>query len=402
MHIKNQFLRWFVYYFNICSVPLLPVCFRFGHHGQGRLLFTWNLFAIATSLYFIFAIMTPQALQAIRRRGDALFGNSSQKPLFTLFFRLGVTFALPMGFFSNYLYFSKLCLAPKSSSRSTAYLFSLLDRPNVTIPRRVFFILLAVDHFVFIFTYNITFKMLFALQLQLADVPKIAGAYFAFYRLNGCSMTIFGLVAYHKYTVLVELTNILRISVAADNCDGVSAKIQFQVINLASTSRQVNRIFSFPLLSIIFAQVYNAVILLARILISNHFHFGNLLYIVFFLSWLLLLAVLQHLIDRRLEDIERALVNRKAIHWTSANNKMSLNQKRKISGHYINNGSLVYRLQKQHFANSNYLQAVTMTEVYRKCFQTRLFNLCHLNGQFIRLMVLFVVNYIVLITQTSL
>ncbi|KAH9409211.1 hypothetical protein TYRP_010211 [Tyrophagus putrescentiae] len=149
--------------------------------------------------------------------------------------------------------------------------------------------------------------MLFALQLQLADVPKIAGAYFAFYRLNGCFMTIFGLVAYHKYTVLVELTNILRISVAADNCDGVSAKIQFQVINLASTSRQVNRIFSFPLLSIIFAQVYNAVILLARILISNHFHFGNLLYIVFFLFWLLLLAVLQHLIDRRLEDIEGAL-----------------------------------------------------------------------------------------------
>ena len=138
MHIKNQFLRWFVYYFNICSVPLLPVCFRFGHRGQGRLLFTWNLFSIATSLYFIFALMTPQALLAIRRRGDALFGNSSQKPLFTLFFRLGVTFALPMGFFSSYLYFSKLCLAPKSSSRSTAYLFSLLDRPNVTIPRRVF------------------------------------------------------------------------------------------------------------------------------------------------------------------------------------------------------------------------------------------------------------------------
>ncbi|KAH9409210.1 hypothetical protein TYRP_010210 [Tyrophagus putrescentiae] len=97
MHIKNQFLRWFVYYFNICSVPLLPVCFRFGHRGQGRLLFTWNLFAIATSLYFIFALMMPQALQAIRRRGDALFGNSSQKPLFTLFFRLGVTFALPYG-----------------------------------------------------------------------------------------------------------------------------------------------------------------------------------------------------------------------------------------------------------------------------------------------------------------
>lgn len=400
MKIKNTFLRLLVLYFGTFSLPLLPVLFRF-RGGQGRFLFAWNVFAITSSLYFTYFFMKPLALQSLKRRGDALFVNSSQKPLFEVFFRLGVTFALPIGYFSNYFYFMRLCLVSKPTStksftRSTATLIDLLDfSASVNIPKKIFIVFLASDHLVFMSNYRFIFQTLFSFHfLQFLDIFKFLTIYFALYRLNSCSVAIFGLVAYSKYSTLVELGKVLEIGTK----DTLSVEqIECRIRSLATISRRTNRLFSIPLLCILFSQTYNSVILLARTVISNYVS-ENLLFFVQFLAYLLFLAVLQQLVNHRLADIEHLIIKKLFCKNRNFCDDEVSTGKRK-GGYFLN--CQVYCRKNQNRANET-LCALTMMEVYRKCFQIRLFNLCSLNGRFVRLVVLFVANYIVLVTQTSL
>lgn len=399
MKTKNIFVRLLVLYFGVFSLPLVPVRFRF-KGGQGQILFAWNVLSITASLYFILFFMKPYALKSLRQRGDALFEKISQKPLFEVFFRLGVTVALPMGYFSNYFYFMKLCLASNSIStkpftKSTATLINLLDHSTaVDISKKVLFVFLAVDHFIFMCNYRFIFEHLFSFNLHLADIGKFIVLYLAFYRFSSVSVAIFSLAAYSKYSIVVELGKVIEISTKNTlNVEQIGSRIR----SLASISRRTNRILSIPLLCILFSQIYNNVILLARMLISNQVS-ENLLFTAHFFAYLLLLAVLQQLVNQRLAEIERLMVNGLSCNNKKFNeNKMSIVKRR--SEHYANN--LVYRRQNQNKANDT-LCVLTMMEIYQKCFQTRLFNLCSLNGSFIRLVVLFIANYIVLVTQTSL
>ena len=133
----------------------------------------------------------------------------------------------------------------------------------------------------------------------------------------------------------------------------------------------------------LFMETFNAIVMIAQAFVFHDHYTGNLIYVLLYLGAIFTLGVLQDRIDVQLERLKKTLDGL----FRPKEDGRQLFQLA-VSGSGKSHESIRFR-------------ATSVISIYGKYFALKLFDLCYINVQFILLLVLFAVNYIVLITQTT-
>ena len=363
---KNAFLRLLFWYYGNFSLQLRPVSLR---KRKSLLNLTWNVFAIFLGVYCIASrAYTGQQTE------HQLMNTFAHRPLFTLAFNVFLKSILPLAFIFNVAYFIFLSL----NNDRDWQLITLLDQFSLNLPsQKTFFIILLFDHLIFVNTYFYfittstgTFRgddwSTFLVKCIFLFVN-----YFSFYLLSSIGFIVFGAVFYYKYATLVSLRKIAQQLKNLQFVNSLPLKfshVESTVKRLSFLNSRLNHILSLPLIIILFAHIFNSLVLLARVFVSGIIFYRNAVYIIFNTVILFCLGFFQKQIQWRLTKLE-----------------------------------IVLKLPKTETPNlKNFqLKALALITVHRSQFDLSLFQLCSIDMNFFLCTVLFISNYVFLIVQTS-
>lgn len=352
--IKSAFLRLSLGYYGNFSLQLRPVNLK---RKQNFFNLCWNVIAIFLGVYCI-----ASRAYAREQTKHQLLNSFQHRPLFTLAFNIFLKSVLPIAFFVNVGYFIKLSFGDRQNQ-----LVTLLDSFLLDFSIKNFVVVFIIDHILFINTYfyfiTSSTDNLGNDNFYLIKCFYFIVNYFSFYLLSSNGFIIIGVVFYYKYATLVSLkTTLLELNVPSSDSTFLKfQQVENTIFKLSCLNSHLNNILSLPLLIILFAHIFNILVLLARVFVSGQFFYRNAVYVASNTLALFSLAFLQKHIQQQLTKLELSIQT---------------------------TGSLQ-------------LKAHMMITVYRKYFDLRLFQLVSINLNLFLKTVLFVTNYVILIVQTS-
>ncbi len=157
---------------------------------------------------------------------------------------------------------------------------------------------------------------------------------------------------------------------------GFIKQVETQLEKLAITNDQLNQIFSFSLLLMIAAQIFNIILLFSSAIFKAEAQVSIITYIGQFVLYLLYIAELQRQINVQLQKIERTLAN------------VSLQKTTQL-----------FRITISLFDHS--FRLTNVISIYRRYFHLSIFKLVCIDLPFLLTVLMFSLNYIVLVAETS-
>lgn len=341
---------------------------------QSLLTLLWNLSLFFLAYWIIF--YRTDIFSNFESENNRLKSGLSRKPLFDVVFSVANRYAFPISFLLNLIYFYALSFTNSS-------LTVLLDTFQSALSRKAFAVVLLFDHSLYVVLFHqILWKCIELYGLsQLNGLINLALTYCSYYILHIHNEIILYLMIYFKYFTLLSIRQ-LR---GGASFKYESIQIQAEIRKYAKASCQLNQLLSVPFALSIFLNTLNMIIVFCFMFTYNRFNMQSLFYTIQYFGMLMALCLIGKEIDYELSQI--AIEMKDMIHF-QGDNRLFKRSKWPYLKHVPPSESMqIYCRQS--------------VQLYRKCYQLRLFNLCSVDLKFLFCVVLFGVNYIVLITETT-
>ena len=238
---------------------------------------------------------------------------------------------------------------------------------------------------------------------------KVVVLFFLFFTLNVNSNISFILTNYYKFAIKIALNQIMADFQASTNKTDLSGSLRRLVASLSRLSvinRQLNNVLSLPLLFNMLPYIAQIVATFSTVGVQND-HLPNASYLVQFGIPIAFICHNERCIQRQLTTLDRLV----AESWRNDDDAaaLCLAQQQKNSQRFF---SQKFTISKRtplavYKGNGNSdrrrlsLQCLELVDVYRNYYKLKVFNLCTISWTFFVYVILFVVNYAVLITQTT-
>lgn len=328
--------------------------------------FSWNLALTCLPINRILAFR--QAKKNMSKYNPELSAALNEKPLLNLLVVFIVQHLYPIAYFSNVFYY--FCINFRSSR-----LIRLLDSFNQIEAfnseghsKRIFFWLAVLHHSFFLLTNG---QPLFD-KIGVLPWYTLLLKYWVHFILYISSYNTFTLILYYKIATYLSLTQLNQKYRKHRNIVQLHAELRL----LAFLNVQLNQILSLPFL-IICIPLLCEILLLLSILWIKPLEVVDL-YLLYFFFLLLSIAILERRIDSQLFRIEQLLkqqrtvtLYRRMVTWTNPN---------------------------QERASFAYFDLISH---YQTSFQLQIFNIFTVNLPFLGCLLLFVLQFTVLLIQTS-
>lgn len=314
-----------------------------------------------------------------------------KKPLFNIVFRFGLATIFPIGNFATIQHFY---LASLKQFPLLKHLYSF----DFVVSKRVFLVIIALDHLLFIAMYRVFFAFYNFDPTTLNGVLLCALIYLSFYVMNCNTNIIFGLSLLYKYATWTELKSLRQM---LETSDPVSVDIKLfssQLRRLSKLNRVLNDFLASPTVVVVAIGIFNLVSIFSQAFVISQMYIDNLFFVSQFLLLLLSLAVLQDLIKVELRSIETTLEGHYCLK-TSAFKPFKVASLFDLDYLVNDTGNSVSAADK--VSEDTRLKAVTLVAVYRGFFKLKLYELIDFDYSFLLFAIFFVINYTVLVIQTS-
>lgn len=364
---------------------------------QNRAFFIWNIFYGFFSWYCVTTMVDPAAINQRKKIMDFTFASFKEKPLFNIIFRFGLSVLFPIGYFWTTMHFLV-------SSLKQLPLLKWLDSFCCEVPKKALLVIIVVDHLMFIAMYRIFFSF-YSFNLDTFKGLSFGLViYISLYSMNCNTNIIFGLSVFYKFATWFELGRVQK--ALQNNFVSVNiGELEMHFQRLAKLNRKLNSFLSMPTTVVIFLGIFNFVSISAQAFVTSKMFTDILLNCGQFVFFISSLAILQDLINVKLETIEASLelyYHRNAsliMFKVTRNDVVSIllkNNNNVGGGNSASNDNLM-----EDSSENVRLRAVTFVTVYKSSFKLKLFELAHIDYGFLFAMTFFVVNYTVLVIQTS-
>lgn len=343
------------------SIQLLPI----SCHSIYILNFLWNLLLAGSLLPgIVFLFNSPLQYTA----DDAALGVAlHEKPLFALLIRFFVPYVYSFAFFANILYF--FCLNWNNST-----LLQLLDSLNPHI-------FTAKKASTQLFSAFLTFHHLFFLAGNWQLIVLHSGQWTWFHFIKSYCLTFILHINIHLSFLLVLYSKFATFHLLREMEDNFTTnanlpRLQRELLKLARLNGHLHRLLAFPLLTMSITFTAELIITFSEQLLSSEKK-PNL----FLLTIAILLLCICYLEKRTQAQLSRLAdkfdCSRNCTVWSSSSSSPSF----QLEGHSF-----------------GHLEFLTL---YRPYFTLSIFKLFDINFAFLLVLSFFVLNYLVLLTQTS-
>lgn len=321
--------------------------------------FFWNLTLVGLATPRMFALLTASHHYTVR---DASLGVAiHEKPLFAILINFFVPYFYNFAFFANILYFLALNW---NNSRLIHLLDSLAPQHflNQRASTKLFSYLMIAHHLLFL----TTIWPAIVFYSSGGEYLKLGKHYLVTLILYINFYTPFTLLLYGKYATLLILRELKENFALTPNV----LALQTELAQLARSNELLHRIVAFPFLTMGISFTVHLLITISTYLLSLPKSLN-----LYLLTFILLLPSICYL-DKRIQ-------------W-------QLNRITEEISHFHNG----IRTSSSSFQSSSFRHLVFLS-LYRPYFTFRIFNLLDINFAFLFVLLLFVLNYLVLLFQTS-
>lgn len=365
--IQTPLLSFFLKYFGNLSVQFYPWNFTSPS-------FLWNL--ILVGLFFWKIYDFDDAVMKDHYLNPNMENLYDEKPLYDLLVHNITTYMSPICYCA--VTFHYLALSYNSSK-----LLRLLDSFTLSLYReraqRIFWVTVIFHQI----THFAMFYQVFYLILRHTNSwPNLLLMYLSMYTLNINQSVTFFVIIYFKcatfFTLKQIVSNLKNTNLKSDVHHFLVKK---EITKLAYLNKELHSQLSFPFLCSLFPFVVHILGGLSTLMVKR-FTESNY-YLLQFVVILAYFAFIEESIQSQLMEIRKVLLGHTdtELYWVSR--KLYLTD---------SNGNLNTREQ---------LYWRELLSIYRTYYTLRLFNLWKINWRFLVSLALFILNYVVLITQTS-
>lgn len=368
--IQSKFLKLVFSFFGNFSVQLYPVSWK---SKWSLVNFLWNIF-----VYVIFVVFltiygqkgfdneyeTPEMQKALEKQ-----------PLFTLLVKVITPFVFPVCFNFIMLYYIRV-------SCKSSMLLQLLDSFKIETAERhpvLCFIVFAVQSQLLYFCAIV--QPMIILSKYYSFWPELCVFYVVLYAQNVNATITFILIIYYKFATLQMLEKILKNLESKQMTQIEFKKIKFEIAKLSITNKELNYLLSFPMIFSILPYITQIITVFSSFSVLNMIETNT--YLIQFVFYIGFISFLERKIQRSLTCIFRKLL------------KTNLSSSNLFITKFYLHSSMSSR-QGHH-----QLEVIELEKTYRKYFKLSIYELFSINWKFCCTLVLFILNYVVLVTQTN-
>lgn len=378
------------------SVQLYPLCIS---HWPSLLNGFWNIF-------LTFSLSTIMFMNADKAFFEKHFTNArmnrlfEEKPLFSILICVIMRHIFPLCYIIIMPYFVIINLKHRQLTvlmDAFANMSPILNQNGL----KVFICGVVIHLIIYIFTINSTISMLSKLSLTFFSQFQVIALYIIFFSLNISNNISFILTNYYKFATSMALDQAMvnyRKEIASgkklDTLKGLIVKLN----RLAIVNSQLGNIISLPILFNMLPYITQIIATFSALWLQNE-NLPNNYYIIQFGIPFAYICYTEQRIQVQLAQLDRLLRTNCRNELVSDAKQCFINKKCNV---FVNNANQS-RIIVESFTSNQWpsLQCIEMVEVYRSYFKLKIFHLCTINWTFFFYVVLFVVNYAVLIAQTS-
>lgn len=372
--IKTPFLKLLLRYFGNLSIQLYPVNVK---STASLLNCAWNFALNAVFWYEMITITIVYYDRCFQSMAQSQV--FSEKPLFHLLIFTVMQNVFPICFTLRFFFFFKISLSKKSN---LVYLLDKLSWNSIGNDNR--HLKKYIKTFVFVvfieqlFSFIIIIYIVIDMKLSLLSS---ALQYLTLHTLNINSNITFFLVFYYKYATLQSLKRALTSFKVSGNLE----TLQREIIHQAYLNCKLNSRISFVFIVTLVPHIIQIIISFTCVLVEQVENSYNNSFIIEFSIATISIVSVCSAIEKQLVEIQFIILT----HQT----------KRQHTRIFFKTN--VQKLSLNYYYDQECLKWNEFVPIFKKCFQLKIYNFFTFNWRFVFLLIIFLCNFVVLVSQTS-